>query len=185
MTSIRNRSAIKGLALTFFAVIAHGAAPAFAQESAQPIASAIVTSHDEKATMWNTWVDIWNGDFSSAGELISPNFRIHVTLLDGSSDAALRGPSGLTGWIVQTRPLFPDLEFTTIVGPIIDGDHMAGHWSATGTYAGGFPGATAKVGTVVTFTGTDVLRISGNQLAEYWLVTDTAMLLTQLGVGAR
>ncbi|MFD0395029.1 ester cyclase [Streptomyces nogalater] len=53
-------------------------------------------------------------------------------------------------------------------------------WTATGTYAGGFPGAKAEPGTRVTFTGTDTLRIEDGEFVEYWLNSDTLQLLTQL-----
>lgn len=53
-------------------------------------------------------------------------------------------------------------------------------WTATGTYGGGFPGAKAEPGTVVTFTGTDTLRARDGRFVEYWVNTDTLSLLTQL-----
>ena len=39
------------------------------------------------------------------------------------------------------------------------GEHIALRWKAEGTYADGFPGASAPVGTLVSFTGTDFLRV--------------------------
>ncbi|MEU0250889.1 ester cyclase [Streptomyces sp. NPDC006235] len=54
------------------------------------------------------------------------------------------------------------------------------HWTAAGTYAGGFPGAKTQPGTDVTFTGTDTLRIKNGKFVEYWLNSDTLQLLTQL-----
>lgn len=62
----------------------------------------------------------------------------------------------------------------------MDGRYVSGRWTATGTYAGGFPGARAEPGTVVTFTGTDTLRIERGKFAEYWVNSDTFQLLTQL-----
>ncbi|WP_199836140.1 ester cyclase [Streptomyces sp. TP-A0356] len=53
-------------------------------------------------------------------------------------------------------------------------------WTATGTYAGGFPGAHAEPGTLVTFTGTDTLRMQDGKFVEYWVNTDTLQWLTQL-----
>lgn len=46
----------------------------------------------------------------------------------------------------------------------------------------GFPGARAEPGTVVTFTGTDTLRMRDGRFVEYWVNTDTLQLLTQLEV---
>ncbi|MEU9222490.1 hypothetical protein AB0D47_38980 [Streptomyces sp. NPDC048376] len=44
---------------------------------------------------------------------------------------------------------------------------MSVRWTATGTYDGSFPGAKAPAGTVVTFTGTDTLRIRDGRFVEY------------------
>ncbi|WP_218177805.1 ester cyclase [Amycolatopsis australiensis] len=83
-------------------------------------------------------------------------------------------------WIAQTRAAFPDLRFTVQVEPLVAGRHASLRWTATGTYAGGFPGAKAQPGTIVTSTGTDTLRMDGGKFVEYWLNSDTLQLLTQL-----
>ncbi|RBM06833.1 nuclear transport factor 2 family protein [Streptomyces sp. PT12] len=60
-----------------------------------------------------------------------------------------------------------DLEFAIEVPPVIDGAYLSVRWTATGTYAGGFPGATAEPGTAVTFTGTDTLLMRDGKFVEY------------------
>ena len=40
----------------------------------------------------------------------------------------------------------------------------------------------AAVGSQVSFTGTDTLRVAGGQIAEYWANADMLQLLQQLGV---
>lgn len=137
---------------------------------------------DQRA-LWRDWGRLWNGDYAQADRIISPRFEVHTALLDGSSDDAIRGPEGLTRWIKQSRaPFSADYRFTTEVGPLIDGRYVTGRWKATGTYEGGFPGATAEPGTVVGFTGTDILRVKDGKIVEYWLNADGALLLQQLGV---
>ncbi|PPK68581.1 ester cyclase [Actinokineospora auranticolor] len=130
----------------------------------------------------DNWLALWNGDYILAYRLVTNDFTVHAALLDGGDGSALNGPTGLVGWITKTRAAFPDLRFTVEVGPIADGDHVALRWVATGTYDGGFPGATARPGTPVRFTGTDFLRMAGDRIAEYWLNSDTHLLVTQLGV---
>lgn len=131
---------------------------------------------------WNNWIAIWNGDFSSTSEWVAEDFKVHATMMDGSDSAAIRGPEGLTNWITGMRQGFADLTFETLVGPISEGDNVAGHWRATASYQGGIPGATAAIGTRISFTGTDVLRLENGKAAEYWLVSDTLALLGQLGM---
>lgn len=137
----------------------------------------------DTAGLWQQWGDLWNGK-AGAAELAAPEFTIHAALIDGSPSSVLRGPEGLAAMIAQIRAAFPDLTFTTEVGPLRDGDFLIGRWRADGHYAGGFPGATAAAGTPIAFTGTDILRLSDGRLVEYWLNGDTLDLLRQLGAAA-
>ncbi|WP_199827224.1 ester cyclase [Streptomyces xylophagus] len=132
--------------------------------------------------MLDNWLRLWNGDYDRAPGIISPAFRVHAALLDGGDGSAIRGVDGLVAWIAQTRAAFPDLRFTEQVAPLIDGHYASVRWTATGTYAGGFPGAKAEPGTLITFTGTDTLRMRDGRFVEYWVNTDTLQLLTQLKV---
>jgi hypothetical protein len=128
------------------------------------------------------WLAIWNGDYAPADRLISPAFFVHAAMLDGSDSAAIRGPEGLVGWVAQLRAAFTELVFEVEVGPILDANYLALRWIATGKYGGGFPGATAAPGAEIQFTGTDLLRVEHEMLAEYWLNSDVHVLLAQLGL---
>jgi predicted ester cyclase len=94
----------------------------------------------------------------------------------------LRGREALLGWVIQTRSFFDDLRLTVEVGPIVDGDTVAGRWIAEGTYQGGIPGSTAPAGTRVRFHGNDIWRAEGGLIREYWLSDDLLDLMHQLGV---
>jgi predicted ester cyclase len=130
--------------------------------------------------MLDSWARLWNGDYGQAPGIISPGFRVHAALLDGGDGSSIRGVDGLVDMVRQIRTPFPDLRFTVEVGPLIDGHYASLRWTATGTYAGGFPGAKAEPGTVVTFTGNDTLRMKSGRFVEYWLNADTLSLVTQL-----
>ncbi|MFI7000117.1 ester cyclase [Nocardia sp. NPDC050175] len=129
------------------------------------------------------WLTTWNGDYSLANTIISPDFHVHAAPL-GGGDRTVEGPDGLVEWIAQTRAAFTELVFTVEVGPIVDRDHLALRWIAVGTYGGGFPGATAPAGTAIRFTGIDILRIEQDEIAEYWVNSDMHVLLATLGVHA-
>ncbi|RDI67229.1 ester cyclase [Nocardia pseudobrasiliensis] len=137
------------------------------------------TATDRAEELLTGWIALWNGDYSAATSLIAPDFTVHAAMFDGS---AVRGPQGLVDWIARIRAAFSELVFHVEVGPIVDGCLSALRWIATGTYGGGFPGATAPQGTSISFTGTDTLRIEDGELAEYWLNSDVHVLLAQLGV---
>ncbi|KPI09780.1 protein of unknown function DUF1486 [Actinobacteria bacterium OK006] len=167
------------------AVLAFTATTA-AADTSPTTAVGTATAHDRRAAeqkpkaKLDAWLRLWNGDFAQAPEIISPGFRVHAALLDGGDGSSIRGVDGLVTWIGQTRAAFRDLRFTSEVPPLVDGRYASVRWTATGTYAGGFPGAKAQPGTVVTFTGTDTLRMRDGKFAEYWVNTDTLSLLTQL-----
>ncbi|MCX5016623.1 ester cyclase [Streptomyces sp. NBC_00555] len=171
-------AAIAALALTSTSAVAH-TSPATAADR-----TVAAQDHREGAkkpkAMLDAWLDLWNGDSARAPGIISPDFRVHAALLDGGDGSSIRGVDGLVAWIGQTRAAFPDLRFTLQVDPLVDGRYASVRWTATGTYAGGFPGAKAEPGTRVTFTGTDTLRMRDGKFVEYWLNSDTLQLLTQL-----
>jgi len=157
-------------------------APADASSTATT--SAPHPSTTESHQLVDSWLALWNGDYAQAERIIAPQFRLHAAMMDGGDGSAVDSSTALVGWISATRGAMPDLTFTVEVGPIIDGDHVVVRWRAQATYAGGMPGAQAPIGTKVDFTGTDILRIVDGKIAEYWVNSDTLLLLTQLQVGA-
>ena len=57
--------------------------------------------------------------------------------------------------------MLADLTFTIELGPLIDGDMVAGRWVGEGRSDDG----------PMSFTGNDILRIEGDRFAEYWTGT--------------
>ena len=143
--------------------------------------SEINPAEPKTSRLVGSWLGLWNGDYRGAETFIRPDFRVHAALTGGGDGSSIRGPEGLVAWVQESRAAVPDLEFIAEVGPLAQGDHIVVRWRAEGTYPGGIPGATAPAGTPVSFTGTDILRLEGGQ-AEYWVNSDTLVLLTQLGV---
>lgn len=131
--------------------------------------------------LWQDWMNLWNGDYT-VGKIISSDFRLHAVMLDGSSDTLINNSESLLQWIKQIRGALSDLKFTTEVGPLVSGKYIVGRWIATGVYEGGIPGAKANKGTVITFTGTDILRTHKGKIVEYWINSDTQSMLMQLKV---
>jgi predicted ester cyclase len=145
---------------------------------------AATTDREAATALVTSWVAMWNGDHEIAEKIISVDNRVHAAMFGGGDGSAAGGVSGMKDLVGQMRSLMSDLVFTVDVGPIVDGDHVVVRWVAKGHYGGGVPGAGAPVGTAVTFHGTDILRLAGNQVVEYWLHADTLDLMTQLRVGA-
>ena len=145
----------------------------------------IATTFDRAAAiaLADSWIALWNGDYDVAETIISECNRVHAAMMDGGDGSAVDGVAGMKNFVGQTRSVSSDLAFSIDVGPLVDGDHVVVRWIAKGHYGGGFPGAGAPVGTEVTISGTDILRVSGNKIVDYWLNADTLALMTQLQVG--
>lgn len=141
------------------------------------------TDRDAAQVLVGRWLELWNGEIEIADEIISPDNRVHAALFDGGDGSAVGGVSGMKQLVSQLRSLLPDLVFSLEVGPLIDGDHVAIRWVATGHYEGGMPGAGAPSGTEVTFHGTDILRLRAHLVVEYWFNADSLDLMGQLRVG--
>lgn len=139
---------------------------------------------EKQTKLAEAWVDLWNGNYALSKGIVSPDVRVHAALMDGGDGSAVKGPAGMVALITQIHSAFSDLNFRVDVGPIIDGEHVVIRWIATGTYSGGFPGATAAVGTKITFTGADMLRVKSGLIIDYWLNADTLLLVNQLKVVA-
>jgi predicted ester cyclase len=135
-----------------------------------------------KTTIYDQWMQLWNGDLALAPEIVAANCRIHQAPFGAGEPQEFRGPDGLVQMVEMGRSPFQDVTFRAVVGPITDGDYVAARWEASGTYAGGIPGATAKPGRQISFHGNDILRLEDGKIAEYWVSSDGAYLMAQLGM---
>lgn len=140
-------------------------------------------SNEANAALAEPWKDLWNGDPSVTDKIIAEDFTAHAAPITGTGPDKIHGRDALNQWVSGTHSIFADLDFVIEVGPITDDEHMVVRWKASGTYRGGFPGASPEAaGRDVTFTGTDTLRIAGGKLAEYWANADSLLFFQQLGV---
>ena len=80
----------------------------------------------------------------------------------------------------MSRAIFQDVTFAVEVGPVANGELVAARWIGHGSYKGGMRGTTAPVGTRVSFSGHDLLRVEAGRFAEYWVISETEHLLAQL-----
>ncbi|MFD5712361.1 ester cyclase [Streptomyces pharetrae] len=142
-----------------------------------------MTSHppEQLRALYGRWSELWRGDFSHAEEILDPGFVVHQARPDGSDSEAVTGPERLLPEIEQTMAAFGDITITVDLGPIVDGDLISARWTMSAAYTGGIPGATAPVGTKVSFSGNDILRARDGRFVEYWTCTDVLDGLSQLG----
>ncbi|KAB8189404.1 hypothetical protein FH608_040130 [Nonomuraea phyllanthi] len=130
------------------------------------------------SNLYRRWLlEMWNGDFDLARDLVTPGFVGHWPGMD------VHGPDGLIEALRMGFQPFDDVKVTLDVGPVVDGEHVAARWTFSGTYKGGLPGASAAAGTRVAFSGHDLLRVEGDRFAEYWVISDAQTFNRQLGIG--
>jgi SnoaL-like polyketide cyclase len=135
------------------------------------------------AKLAEPWRQLWNGDLSITDRIIAEDFVAHAAPITGVGEGEIHGRDALNQWVRGINAMLPDLSFEITVGPIATDDYLVVRWKAQGTYGGGFPGGSDDaVGSVITFTGTDTLRVVDGMLAEYWANADSLLFVQQLGV---
>ncbi len=132
-----------------------------------------------------SWRRLWNGDLGQLDAIVADTFVAHAAMLGGTGEDTLRGRAALGQWIERMHAVMTGLTFGIEVGPITNADYLVVRWRARATYRGGLPGASAAaIGREVNFTGIDILRAADGRIAEYWVNSDTLLLVQQLGVEA-
>jgi hypothetical protein len=110
----------------------------------------------EPHALYRRWLHgLWHGELEIAEELIAERFVGHWP------DREVRGRGELVDLIAETRRMFADLTFELEVGPIAEGDLVAGRWSGVGRSAEG----------AMRLFGNDLLRIEDGRFAEYWVAS--------------
>ena len=141
----------------------------------------MITQQDAYDALYRRMLlDLWHADDRDldglAAEVAAADLVIH------QNGERRHGPQALADLVRQGRASFTDTTVAIETGPLIDGEHVAARWSFSGRYTGGIPGATADVGTPVTFSGIDLIRVAQGRVAEYWVCSDGVTLMRQLGV---
>lgn len=106
------------------------------------------------------WItELWAGA-PTASEIVTDDFVGHWP------DREVHGPEELQQIIRETRNMLSDLIFLVELGPLSEGNLVAGRWVGTARGPDG----------PIRFTGNDILRLSadGQRFAEYWTGTSAA-----------
>jgi len=105
--------------------------------------------------LYERWInELWAGK-AVAADIVTEDFVGHWPTRD------VNGPAELEAIIAETRNMLTDLTFEIELGPLVDGDMVAGRWMGRGHSVDG----------QMAFTGNDILRLEGDRFAEYWTGT--------------
>ena len=108
--------------------------------------------------LYQRWInELWAGR-PVAADVVSDDFVGHWP------DRDVHGRAELRAIIDETQKMFSDLTFAIEIGPLVDGDLVAGRWVGTGATPDG----------PMRFTGNDILRFADGRFVEYWTGTSTA-----------
>jgi len=122
------------------------------------------------------WIDGLNrGDVSAADVAFAPDCVVHIT---GVAEP-FRGVGPWKELMAAFLLAFPDLHFT-IEDQLVQGNHVAFRWSATGTHTGPL-GAAPPTGKPVALDGLIIDRVAGGRVQERWEQWDQSLMLQQLG----
>ena len=122
------------------------------------------------------WIEGLNrGDVSVADTVFVPDCVVHIT----GVAAPLRGLGAWKELVSGLLAAFPDLHFT-IEDQLVQGDHAAFRWRATGTHTGPL-GAAPPTGKSIAVDGLIVDRMEGDRVRERWEQWDQSIMLQQLG----
>jgi predicted ester cyclase len=122
------------------------------------------------------WIDGLNrGDVSAADVAFAPDCVVHIT---GVAEP-FRGVGPWKELMAGFLLAFPDLHFT-IEDQLVQGNHVAFRWSATGTHTGPL-GAAPPTGKPVALDGLIIDRVAGGRVQERWEQWDQSLMLQQLG----
>lgn len=116
------------------------------------------------------WLALWNGDMHLLGEIVAGDAVTHAVMIGQVVETPMVGRDALGDWIAQMHMAMPSLRFAVEVGPLVDGDLIALRWRIVGTH-----GTTR-----IDFAGTDILRIEHGRIMEYWVNSDTSLMLAQM-----
>ena len=110
---------------------------------------------DSAKALFERWInELWAGE-DVAAEIVTDDFVGHWP------DREVHGSDELQAIIAETRNMLADLTFEIELGPLVDGEMVAGRWVGRGRTDNG----------PMSFTGNDILRIEDGRFAEYWTGT--------------
>jgi steroid delta-isomerase-like uncharacterized protein len=129
---------------------------------------------DELIHRW--FEEVWNQGRAEAIEGMLAHDAIAHGL--GEPGRPARGPAVFRQFFETLRTAFPDFH-VTVHQTVVEGDHVACRWTATGTHRGQF-GPWPASGRRFEVTGMSFVRVHDGRIAEGWNNWDLHGLLQQI-----
>lgn len=127
---------------------------------------------DLQRELWNTGnLETVKQVYSEHAERTDPN---------GHEPLRRRGMQEIAKFVAEVHTAFPDFKIQ-ITESVAEGDHIAFHWTVTGTQNGEFQGVPAS-GRRVELSGMTLDRLRDGKVVSEHVYFDRLALLEQLGV---
>ncbi len=131
---------------------------------------------DAKKVAIDRWLEMWNtANMTIAGEIFTADFTSHIPQYP-----QLTNLKSYKEEIARTATQVPDFQ-ATLEDLIVDGDKVAGRFTATGTYQGEMMGVPVN-DKEYTNTWIIIYHFKKNRIAEEWWQFDVLGVLQQIGV---
>ena len=131
-------------------------------------------SEENKAAMRRAYNAMEKGDLDSLADLLADDFVEHELFTDQPPTK-----EGTLQFFKVMRAAFPDLSID-VDDMIAEGDRVFIRAKMTGTHEGEFMGVPAS-GNKITVPMADFLRFRDGKVVEHWGVTDSGVMMQQLG----
>lgn len=131
-----------------------------------------------KALARQFYGQVINGrDLKLARSLLRPDFVDH-----NAPPGTAPGIEGFFAFAAMVTTAFPDLH-VEVEDVFAEGDRVAVRVAVGGTHLGTLMGRAEPTGRKATWTGIDIMRMEGGQIAERWSERDILGLMGQLEGG--
>ena len=123
-------------------------------------------------------VELWNtGNAETAKQLYSEHAE--RTDPNGGEPIRHRGVHQIASFVAEVRTAFPDFNLQ-LKENVAEGDHIAFHWTVTGTQKGEFQGMPAS-GKRIELSGMTLNRLRDGKVVSEHVYFDRLAMLEQLG----
>jgi len=131
-----------------------------------------MSTEENKGMIHRFWNEVSKGNLDIWDELCAPGYIYHGPAGDMTREQSKQHAAG----ILST---FSDFK-CTIYDIVAEGDRVANRYIMRGTHQGAY-GGIAPTGKQVEISGIEIDRIADGKFAETWGISDTFVLMRQLG----
>ena len=114
--------------------------------------------------IYGAWTQMWNGNLDIADDILSPDFKAHLTADSTQPPGPVMDIASAKAWISTIRAKADSLHYEIVLGPFQDGAVISAYWRVTATIG---EKSAVKV-------GADFLKIRDGKITDCWTMNNNA-----------